>query len=151
MSEWRLSVDLSLKCKPLPMQCCTLRHGNLHKFWFSIHKNQHLFSQHVRIWKCIYSACSHSLFMFICRRLMIALFRVGSCVSVESFDGLQLNSLKCSCFRCNECLQTLWLSLPGPPAVCTQPGHCHFESELHRTSWWPSGSNFLRHLSPQVL
>lgn len=101
--------------------------------------------------KGIYSACIHSLFMFICGCLMIALFRVGSCVSVESFDGLQLNSLKCSCFTCNECLQTPWLSLPGPPAVCKQLGHCHFESESHRTSWWPSGSNFLPHLSPQVL
>lgn len=48
-------------------------------------------------------------------------------------------------------VQTLWLSLPGSPAVCTQRGHCHFESESHRTSWWPSGSNFLPHLSPQVL
>lgn len=63
-----------------------------------------LFQPTCQDWKCIYSVCSHSLFMFICMHLIIALFRVMSCFGMGPFDGLQTNSLKFGCFRCNECL-----------------------------------------------
>lgn len=76
---------------------------------------QHIKPAHFRPtcqhWKCIYSAWSHSLFMFICVHLIIALFRVRSCFGMGPFDGLQINSLKFGGFRCNECLMDTCIQL----------------------------------------
>ena len=72
--------------------------------------------------KCIYSACSHSLFIFMCVHLIIALFRVRSCFGMGPFDGLQINSLKFGCFRCNDCLMD----------TCTQSAG---ETSHPKTAW----------------
>lgn len=77
---------------------------------------------------------------------MIALFGVSSRVSVEPFDGLQLNSLKWSWFICNECLQSArFNSCPKTAWLLTLKVSCTGHPG------WPSGSNFLLPLSPQIL
>lgn len=83
-----------------------------------------LFQPTCQDWKCIYSACSHSLFMFICVHLIIALFRVRSCFGMGPFDGLQINPLKCGRFRCNECLMD----------TCTQSAG---KTSHPKTAWPP--------------
>lgn len=115
------------------------------------HIKPRLFQPTCQDWNCIYSACSHSLFMFICVHLIIALFKVRSCFWYGPFDDLQINFLKFGCFRCNGCLMDTCTQSARETSHPKQLDRRSFENELCRMSWWPSGSNFLLHLSPHFL